>query len=439
MLTELLRRPDAAALRDWLDAHRAGEIADELVRRNATERAFLFRLLPKDRAVRVFERLGPAQQQDLIEELRQEDVAHLVEELDPDDRARLIEEMPAGLARRLMSGLSEGERRMTATLLGYPEDSAGRAMSPEVLRLAPDETVRDALARVRAQGHRAEQVNVLPVTDGARILLGTVGLDDLILASEGAHVADVLATDTPYVTATDDQEVAARLIQDAGVMALPVVDGERRLLGVVTVADALRVLREEDTEDAARAGGAEPLRDHYLASSLFRVARSRAVWLLLLVVGALLTVNVLEAFEATLAEVVTLALFIPLLIGTGGNAGAQVSTTVVRALALGEIRPGEVTRVLRRELAVGLLLGAMLGALGLLPLAGLYGRDIALVVSLTVVSVVAWASLVGACLPFAARRLRLDPALVSAPLVTTLVDATGLLIYLLIARAVLGI
>lgn len=439
MLTELLRRPDAAALRDWLDAHRAGEIADELVRRNATERAFLFRLLPKDRAVRVFERLGPAQQQDLIEELRQEDVAHLVEELDPDDRARLIEEMPAGLARRLMSGLSEGERRMTATLLGYPEDSAGRAMSPEVLRLAPDETVRDALARVRAHGHRAEQVNVLPVTDGARILLGTVGLDDLVLASEGAHVADVLATDTPYVTATDDQEVAARLIQDAGVMALPVVDGERRLLGVVTVADALRVLREEDTEDAARAGGAEPLRDHYLASSLFRVARSRAVWLLLLVVGALLTVNVLEAFEATLAEVVTLALFIPLLIGTGGNAGAQVSTTVVRALALGEIRPGEVTRVLRRELAVGLLLGAMLGALGLLPLAGLYGRDIALVVSLTVVSVVAWASLVGACLPFAARSLRLDPALVSAPLVTTLVDATGLLIYLLIARAVLGI
>ncbi len=439
MLTDLLRAADAPGLRDWIDAHRAGEIADELVRRNATERAFLFRLLPKDRAVRVFERLGPARQQDLIEDLRQEDVAHLVEELDPDDRARLIEEMPAGLARRLMMGLSEPERRMTATLLGYPEESAGRIMSPEVLRLAPEQTVGAALARVRAEGDRAEQVNVLPVTDDARLLLGSVGLDALVLAPEGARVADLLAADAPYATADDDQEVAARLMQDAGAMALPVVDGERRLLGVITVADALRVLRDEATEDHARAGGAEPLRDHYLASSLFRVARSRAVWLLLLVLGALLTVNVLEAFEATLAQVVTLALFIPLLIGTGGNAGAQVSTTVVRALALGEVRAGDLMRVLRRELAVGLLLGVMLGALGFLPLVGLYGRDIALVVSLTVVSVVAWASLVGACLPFAARRLRLDPALVSAPLVTTLVDATGLLIYLLIARAVLGI
>lgn len=438
MLTDLLRGADAPALRDWIDAHRAGEIADELVRRNATERAFLFRLLPKDRAVRVFERLGPGQQQDLIEELRHEDVAHLVEELDPDDRARLLEEMPAGLARRLMLGLSEPERRMTATLLGYPEESAGRVMSPEVLRLAPDEAVHDALARIRAEGDRAEQINVLPVTDDARVLLGSVGLADLVLAPEGAHVADLL-TDAPYATADDDQEVAARLMQDAGAMALPVVDSERRLLGVITVADALRVLRDEATEDHARAGGAEPLRDHYLASSLFRVARSRAVWLLLLVLGALLTVNVLEAFEATLAQVVTLALFIPLLIGTGGNAGAQVSTTVVRALALGEIRSGDLTRVLRREIAVGLVLGAILGALGFLPLAGLYGRDIALVVSLTVVSIVAWASLVGACLPFAARSLRLDPALVSAPLVTTLVDATGLLIYLLIARAVLGI
>jgi magnesium transporter len=246
-------------------------------------------------------------------------------------------------------------------------------------------------------------------------------------------------TDVYSATVTADQEEVARLIREANLLALPIVDAENRLVGVVTVDDAMEILEEEDTEDVARSGGAEPLGRPYLSVSVLQVARSRVVWLLVLIAAASLTVSVLDLFEDALAEVVQLALFIPLLIGTGGNTGAQAATTVTRAIALGEVRFADVTPVILREVRVGLLLGGMLAALAFIPVLLIFSVEIATVVSLTLVSICTLATLVGSMLPLLAQRLGADPAVMSAPFITTLVDATGLVVYFLIARAVLGL
>ncbi|MGH2446525.1 MAG: magnesium transporter, partial [Candidatus Limnocylindria bacterium] len=366
-LDELVERGDLELLDRWLAQSDVVEIADELERLARDRRAVPFRLLAKDRALEVFELLDPSVQQELLDGLRETNVRQLFEEMDPDDRARLTEEMPATVARRLLEGLSPNERRLTATLLGYAEDSAGRLMSPEVASLRAGMSAGEALERLRSVGRSAETIYALPVTDDRRRLVGALGLRDLVLAAPEARVADLMDTDVFSARVDADQEEVARLIREADLLALPIVDTEDRLVGIVTVDDAMEVLEEEETEDVARAGGAEPLGRPYMATSVLRIARSRVVWLLFLIVAATLTVNVLQVFEGTLNQVVALALFIPLVIGTGGNTGAQAATTVTRALAVGEVRFNDLGVVVLREARVGLLLGAMLGALALGP------------------------------------------------------------------------
>jgi len=438
-LDELLEGGDLELLDRWLAQADVVEIADELSRLPRESRAVPFRLLARDRALEVFERLDPALQQELLEGLRETNVRQLFEEMDPDDRARLTEEMPAKVARRLLAGLSANERQLTATLLGYAEDSAGRLMSPEVASLRAGMTVADALERLRRIGRSAETIYALPVTDDHRRLVGALGLRDLVLADPATLIGDLMDTDVFSARVDADQEVVARLVRDADLLALPIVDGEDRLVGIVTVDDAMEVLEEEETEDLARAGGAEPLGRPYMATSVLQIARSRVVWLLFLIVAATLTVNVLQLFEGTLDQVVALALFIPLVIGTGGNTGAQAATTVTRALAVGEVRFGDLGVVVLREARVGLLLGAMLGLLALGPAWFFAGRQIAIVVGLTLLAVCTLAAFVGSFLPLVARRVGVDPAVMSAPFITTLVDASGLVLYFLIARAVLGL
>jgi magnesium transporter len=307
-------------------------------------------------------------------------------------------------------------------------------MSPEVASLRAGMTAGEALDRLRRIGRSAETIYALPVTDDHRRLVGALGLRDLVLADPDVPVAELMDTDVYSARVDADQEEVARLIREADLLALPIVDTEDRLVGIVTVDDAMEVL-----EDVARAGGAEPLGRPYLTTSVLQIARSRVVWLLFLIVAATLTVNVLQVFEGTLNEVVTLALFIPLIIGTGGNTGAQAATTVTRALAVGEVRPDDVGVVILREARVGLLLGTALGLLALGPAWIFAGRQIGFVVSLTLLAVCTLAAFVGALLPLVARRVRVDPAVMSAPFITTLVDASGLIIYFLIARAVLGL
>ncbi len=438
-LAELTRAADLPALTAWLEETGTLDIADELARLGPTDAAVAFRLLERDRALAVFEHLDPVHQQTVLEGLRDDRFRDLVEAMDPDDRARLVGELPAKVAARVLSGLSPEERAMTAALLGYPEESAGRVMSPEVVVLRETMTAADALAKVRLEGDDAETVYTLPVTDDQRRLRGVVSLRELVLAPPAARVRDLMTVDVHAARATDDQEVAARLMHEAGLLALPVLDSEDRLVGMITVDDAMEVIEAEETEDLALHGGALPLGRPYLSASVFGIARSRALWLLALIVAAALTVNVMQVFEDTLAAVVTLALFIPLLIDAGGNSGAQAATVVIRAMAVGEVRLADLPRVVRREAGVGVMLGAMLALVTFVPVAVFFELDIAVIVSVTLVAVCTWATFLGSMLPLLARRAGVDPAVVSAPVITTLVDATGLIIYFLVARAVLGL
>jgi magnesium transporter len=428
-----------AALDSWLTESGALDIADELPRLEGTDRALVMRLLPRDRALAVFEALDPAHQQDVLAGLRDERVAQLIEDLDPDDRARLLHELPAMVAKRALAGLSPAERAYTAALLGYPDESAGRVMTPEFVSLRASMTAADALAKIRRTPVEDETLLTLPVTDDERRLVGTVDLPTLVRSRPDAVVGATMSTDFPMVRANEDREVAARLIRDTNVSALPVVDSEDRLVGVVTVDDAMWILAQEATEDMLLSAAAKPLGRPYLSVSLGRLATRRAMWLLILVVGASLTVGVLGRFEGTIAEQVTLALFIPLLIGTGGNTGAQATTVVIRAMSMGEVRFSDLPEVVWREARVGLMLGGMLAAVGFFPVAFFFGWPLAVVVSLTLLAVCSWATFAGSMLPMVADRLGVDPAVVSAPMITTLVDATGLVIYFVIARAVLGL
>ena len=321
----------------------------------------------------------------------------------------------------------------------YPEGSAGRVMTPATFDLDAGWTAAEALDAIRSGGCRAKTLDVLPVVGAGRTMTGIVGLADLVMAPSGTVLRDLVDSRVPRVRTTDPAQAAARLMQDQNLRAAPVTDSHDRLVGLLSTADALELIETAGTEDAARQAGADPPQGHYLSVGVLQLARSRATWLLLLIIAATLTVNVMQVFEGTLEEVTALALFIPLLIGTGGNAGAQSASAVVRALAIGEVRPADLPVVVWRECQVGVGLGVLLALVGLVVGSLVVDLKVAIVVALSIVLICAWATTVGAVMPLLAKRTRVDPAVVSAPMVTTLVDATGLIIYFLMARLVLGI
>jgi magnesium transporter len=403
------------------------------------ERAAALTRMPPDDARAVFEQLEPMLQQEALVHLEDMQVHRLLEGLHPDDRARLLETLPEATARLLLARLSRRQRRLTSKLLSFPEETAGRIMSPEYLPLRRGQTAEEALDLIRREGRSVETLATLPVQEDDGLFAGLVMLSDLVLAHSEQPVGELMMAAVPTVRPETDQEQVALLIQAADLLALPVVDESGRLLGLITVDDAIDVLEIEHEEDMARAGASEPLDRPYFSMSVLRLTRARLVWLLLLAVAGALTVNVLAAFEYMLEEVVTLSLFIPLLIGIGGNSGAQSATTVIRAMATGELEGTHALFVVLRESRVGLLLGSAVAALAYLPVVLLFGASVAATVSLTLIAVCTLATLVGSAMPIVAGRLRIDPAVVSAPVVTTLVDATGLLVYFLIAGSVMGL
>lgn len=414
------------------------QLVDELERLGARQRAVVYRLLPKQQALEVFEALAPALQGEIVESLQDTEVAALFAELDPDDRVWLLDELPALVARRLLQGLPAGERELTAVVLGYPADSIGRRMSPEVVTTHPGLTVAQTMARLRPRIHDAETVYTVPVLDNGRRVVGVVSLRDLLGADDDAVVSSIMSD--PYTAlATEEAEVAARRCADLGVLALPVVDSESRLVGILTIDDAVRILEVEESKDAARQGGAEPLNRPYLSTPVLSIVRSRVVWLLVLAVGATLTVQVLSVFQATLEQMTVLALFVPLLIGTGGNTGNQAATTVTRALALNDVRPRDVFKVLSREVRIGATLGLLLGAIGFGITSLVFEPIVGAVIGLTLLAVCTVAASIGGIMPMVARAIRVDPAVFSNPFITTFVDATGLVIYFFVARTLLGL
>ena len=424
---------------EWLDTKAAHEIAEELTRLNPVQSALVWRMLARDEALEVFEELDSYQQQQLLSGMRDSAFRDVVEEMDPDDRARLLGEAPAGFVRRVLAGLSHKERSMTASLLGFPDGSVGRVMSPEVVTVPESTSVADVLDVVRRKGSDAETIDLLAVVDKSRKLVGVIGLSHVVLADQGLTLGEIADRSAPTLSVTEDAEKAARLVQETNRLGLMVVDSQFRVLGVLTVDDALEVIEAADTEDIARQAGALPSAGHYLSDSVIQLARLRVFWLVILMSAATITVWVMGLFETALATVTALALFIPLIVGTGGNIGAQAATSAVRAVAVGEVRPTDVLRVAWRESRVGLLLGAVLGVIAFGAGWWVAGLDVGIAVGLSVVLIAVWATTVGSTMPLAAQALKIDPAVISVPLVTTLVDTSGLIIYFLVAGAILGL
>jgi len=401
--------------------------------------AVMFRLLDKDPAVETFDDLETATQADLIHRLGHAPLTEVFAGLDPDEQARLLDELPARVATRLVEAFDGHELDATKELLGYAHGSVGRRMSPVAVRARQDETVGHVRRLLGAHEGDVDVVSVVPVISHERVLLGCVDAVGLLRHPEDVPVADVMDDEAPFLRTDDDAEQAARRVLDGDRLLLPVVDSERRLVGVLPVTDAARIDKEAVAEDQARAGASEPLRRPYLLTPVRAIARARIVWLFVLAISAVLTVQVLEVFEATLEEQVTLALFIPLLTGIGGNTGSQAATTVTRALAVGDVRRRDVAGVAFKEVRTGLLLGVLLAVVAFTVAALVYGTGIGVVIGLTLMLNCPVAATVGGVIPIIARTCRVDPAVFSTPFISTFCDASGLLVYFLVAISVLGL
>ena len=404
-----------------------------------TLQALAFRLLPKDEAIAVYEYLPVDVQQTLVERLRSGEVLELVEAMSPDDRVRLFDELPAKVVRRLQAELSPAERRVTAQLLGYEPETAGRLMTTEFIDLKEFHSVAQALAIVRRLARDTETIYALYVTDGSRRLTGMLSLRDLVVAEPEARIGDVMTREVISVSTDTDQEEVARAIQRYDFLAIPVVDREQRLVGIVTVDDVIDVIQQEATRDLYAAGAVQAGdEDDYFRSNLFAIARRRVVWLLVLLVANSGTSAVIASQESVLERLVLLAAFIPLLIGTGGNVGAQSSTVVIRGLSTQRIHQLGLGKAVGREALAGALLGLLL-ALVVLPWAWLSGGPlVAGAVAASLLAISTLAATAGASLPLLFDRFHLDPALMSAPFITTIVDVAGVFIYLQTASRLLA-
>ena len=408
------------------------DIAEAIGNLPTNLQALAFRLLGKDEAISVYEYLDSATQQSLLRLLRSGEMREVVEEMSPDDRARLLEELPAKVVRQLLSELSPEERRVTAQLLGYEAETAGRLMTTEYIALKENQTAAMALEIVRSRARDTETIYSLYVTDAQRCLTGILSLRDLVTADLNARIGDVMTGDVLSVATDTDQEKVARTIQRYDFLAVPVVDSEQRLVGIVTVDDVIDVIEQEATRDLYAAGAVQAGdEDDYFTSNLFTVARRRIVWLSVLVVASFFTSEVIAANEAVLKQVVLLAAFIPLLGGTGGNVGAQSSTVVIRGLSTQSISVLKPLQAVLREAMAGALLGVLM-MIVVLPFAWWRGGGalVGVSVGISLLAITTLAATAGAAFPLLFDRMGLDPALMSTPFITTCTDVAGTLIYL---------
>ena len=443
-LQALLEQENFRGAKALLVPVQPADIAEAIEGLPETMQAIAFRLLSKNEAIEVYENLDSSVQQALLEEFKRQDLIDIVEQMSPDDRARLFDELPAKIVRRLLPQLSSQERQATALLLGYEAETAGRIMTPEYVSLKEHWTVARALEHIRAQAELSETVYYLFVTNLARQLTGILSLRQLVVGQTEQTIGEIMTREVVSVQTSMDQEDVARLIQRYDFLAVPVVDGEDRLVGIITVDDVIDILEEETTEDIYTLGGVQAGGENYFQSNLLDVARKRVVWLSVLLITNTVTAAVITSQEDVLEAVVALTAFIPLLIGTGGNVGAQSSTVVIRGLNTDELQIKNAAQVIRREATAGAFLGIMLGLVVTVWAYFLQGGElsalpVAATVGLSLVGISVLASSAGAGLPFLFQSFGLDPALMSAPFITTIVDVLGVLIYLNLARQILAV
>lgn len=403
--------------------------------------------LPPHRAVKTLKFLDLKLQKKLIHTLPSNKVATLIQNMHFDDRTALLSELTSESVKKLVLFLPHEDRIETLSLLGYPEDSVGRLMNPDYIEVKSNYTVQEALNKIRKYGREIENINFIYIIDDNEKLIDDINLKELLIASPDTRLSDLMDTKHLALHVTDDQENATSVFRKNNRAVLPVVDDNGILLGIVTIDDILRVQSEEDTEDIQKIGGTEALDEPYMNTSFTELMKKRAPWLVILFLGEMLTATAMSFFEDEISKAVILALFIPLIISSGGNSGSQASTLIIRAMALGEITFEDWWRVMRREIMSGLVLGTILGLIGFLrivlwsSITPIYGEHyilVAITVAVTLIGVVLWGTLCGSMLPILLKRIGIDPATSSAPFVATLVDVTGLIIYFLAASLILS-
>ena len=448
-LQHMLEDKKYATARDILVTMNPSDIAALFADLEEKQIPLMFRLLPKEMAAETFVEMEPDAQQLLIQGFSDNELKAVLDEMYVDDAAALVDEMPANVVKRILKQADPEMRNTINQILRYPENSAGSIMTTEYVSLRPEMTVEEAILRIRRQGVDKETIYTCYVTARDRTLMGLVTVKDLLLAEDDeTPVSEMMLTNLISVTTHTDQEEVARMLSKYNFLALPVVDGEDRMVGIVTFDDAMDIMEDEATEDIERMSGMLPSEKTYLKSSIFELFKNRIPWLMLLMVSATFTGLIITAFEGALAAQVALTAFIPMLMGTGGNSGAQSSVTVIRALSLGELKFSDIGRVIIKEFGTSILCGIALAVVcfakiwlvdGLL----MGNEDITLmlnaVVCLALAVTVVIAKVVGGLLPLAAKALKLDPAVMASPFITTIVDAVSLLVYFLFARALLGI
>ncbi|HMZ46665.1 MAG TPA: magnesium transporter [Chitinophagaceae bacterium] len=435
---EIIATQDKILIKEFLDNQNISDVAD-LIYHNTNDEATIVANMAINRAAKVFKILDFATQKQIINKLPSNKTAELLNELPADDRTDFFEELPKTVIRDLIKLLDADERKITLSLLGYPEDSVGRLMTPDYVFVYTHNTIEEVLETIRKYAKNSETIDVIYIVNEQDELIDDIRIRDVILASPEKKMEELI--DGRYVAlhVNDDQEHASQIFKMNNRVALPVIDDNNKLLGIVTIDDMLWVANEEFSEDMQKMGGTEALNEPYLDISIFKLFRKRVLWLVILFLGELLTASVMFYFESEIAKAVFLATFIPLIISSGGNSGSQASTLIIQAMAVGEIKIADWWRVLRREILSGLMLGTVLGMIGFIRIMiwheffpNIYGDHFILVgfvIFFSLIGVVLWGTLSGSMLPLVLKKMGADPAVSSAPFVATLVDVTGLIIY----------
>ena len=439
-LCELLERRAIKELRERLAGMNEVDVAQFLSGLSPEEARLLFRTLPKQLAADVFPNLDSDVQQVILESATDGELRQIIEELYVDDAVDMLEELPAGVVKRVLKNATRETRDIINSYLQYPDNSAGSIMTAEFIDLRGDMTVEEAISHIRRTGEDSESIYTCFVTGAGRVLEGVVTVKALLLAPEGARVDELMERDVISAGTLEDQEDVARAMSRYDLLSLPVVDNESRLVGVITVDDAMDVMEREATEDFETMGGMHHSEKTYLKTSVREMSRNRIVWLLVLMISGMITGGILARFEAAISAMPLLVTFIPMLTDTGGNAGSQSSTMVIRELATGDLTIRDLPRVIWKELRVALTVGTVLSAVNFVRIGWQYGNwTVGLAVALTMMCTVIMAKVIGGLLPILANAVHIDPAIMAAPLITTIVDACSLVIFFVIAMAMLPI
>ena len=435
----LLEERKIADIREFLSNENAVDIA--LMFEEAEENFIrIFRLMPKELAAETFSYMSKELQQKIVEEITDRELSGIIDELFVDDTVDLIEEMPANVVKKVLANTNGEKRAVINRFLQYKEDSAGSIMTIEFVDLKKEMTVQEAFAHIRKTGVDKETIYTCYVTDKNRKLEGVVSVKELLLSAYEDVVGDIMDTNIIFATTEDDKEVVANNFNKYDLLSIPVVDKERRLVGIVTIDDAIDVIQEENTEDFEKMAALTPSEEPYLKTKMITHAKHRIVWLLLLMISATFTGAIITKFEEAFTVIPVLVSFIPMLMDTGGNCGSQTSTLVIRGMALGDIKGRDFLRVWWKEISVAVCIGAVLAVFNIARIYLLNGRNIflALTVSLSLYATVIIAQSVGCLLPIGAKKIGLDPAVAASPIITTIVDACALTIYFTIAKTILG-